>query len=202
MLLGGVNPVRTVSSLLSVFFCTLQHVCCALSPSKATRMRQPSAHSSEVKDATSRLHAHLHVHSYPKQTLFVCLFVCLLLLWWSTYVHFIFSVSKIQVESLQKRQGARIAFGILRSARRNALARAVDAWRSAAARRAQNALRVHSLVLCTVRRQRVFFLGKAWSRIVWAAGEREAARERQVCVCCGGRKYSKTDDFDLGIAFV
>lgn len=90
------------------------------------------------------------------------------------------SCGSIQVESLQRRQGARILFGVLRSSRRRVVARAVETWRSAAARRVENGRRVHSLVVRTAHRQRVFFLGKAWSRIVWAAGEREAARTRQV----------------------
>eukprot|EP00752_Nemacystus_decipiens_P016258 g14538.t1 len=85
-----------------------------------------------------------------------------------------------KVESLQRRQGARILLGVLRSSRRRVATRAIEAWRSAAAQRAENGQRVHRLVLRTAHRQRVFFLGKAWSRIVWAAGEREAARARQL----------------------
>ena len=70
--------------------------------------------------------------------------------------------------------------GMLRSHRRNSLARAVEAWRSAGVRRVQDGRRLQSIALRTAHRQRVFFLGKAWSRIVWAAGEREAARARKV----------------------
>ncbi|CAN0007552.1 unnamed protein product, partial [Scytosiphon promiscuus] len=94
-----------------------------------------------------------------------------------------------KIDSLQRHQGARILFGVLRAHRRTVLARAIDSWRSAAARRAQNGRRVQSLIVRTARRQRAFFLGKAWSRIVWAAGEREATRARKVrfarCCCRG-----------------
>lgn len=91
------------------------------------------------------------------------------------------------MESLQRRQGARVLAGVLRVSRRRAVARAVEAWRSASARKAENGRRVHGLVLRTAHRQRVFFLGKAWSRIVWAAGERKAAKARQVyCVAAAG----------------
>lgn len=85
-----------------------------------------------------------------------------------------------QVETLRRRQGARILLGMLRSHRRNSLARAVEAWRSAGVRRVQDGRRLQSIALRTAHRQRVFFLGKAWSRIVWAAGEREATRSRKV----------------------
>ena len=80
--------------------------------------------------------------------------------------------------------------GMLRSHRRNSLARAVEAWRSAGVRRVQDGRRLQSIALRTAHRQRVFFLGKAWSRIVWAAGEREAARPgrcaaKGLCGMCG-----------------
>ncbi|CAB1114525.1 unnamed protein product [Ectocarpus sp. CCAP 1310/34] len=84
-----------------------------------------------------------------------------------------------KVESLKSRQGARILLGVLRFSRRNALARAVGTWRSAAERIARVGRCVHNLALRTAHRQRLFLLGKAWARIAWAAGEREAARARQ-----------------------
>ncbi|CAN0296372.1 unnamed protein product, partial [Laminaria digitata] len=92
------------------------------------------------------------------------------------------AVESVQVETLRRRQGARILLGMLRSHRRNSLSRAMEAWRSAGARRVQDGRRLQGIALRTAHRQRVFFLGKAWSRIVWAAGEREAARARKVCV--------------------
>lgn len=49
-------------------------------------------------------------------------------------------------------------------------------WKSVIIRRA----RLQKLSACIAHRQRVFILNRAWSRIVWAAGEREAARARKV----------------------
>lgn len=92
------------------------------------------------------------------------------------------AVCNAQVASLQKSQAARILLGALRSSRRSLLASAMNAWRSATARRVQAGMHVQSLALRTAHRQRKFFLGKAWSRIVSAGAGREAARARQVCV--------------------
>lgn len=56
----------------------------------------------------------------------------------------------------------------------------MDAWRAAAARRRRDGIRVLTLAVRAENRQRIFYLSKAWSRMVWAASEREAARARQV----------------------
>lgn len=82
-----------------------------------------------------------------------------------------------QAALLQKRQAARMLTGVLRSSRRDLLARAMSVWKSVAVRRA----RLLKLSAFIVLRQRVFLLNRAWSRIVWAAGERNAARARKVC---------------------
>lgn len=87
-----------------------------------------------------------------------------------------------QMVSLRKRQAARILFSMLRSSRRDMLTRGMGTWWSAAARRARDGKRLQGIVLRTAHRQRMFFLGKAWSRILWAAGEREAAKARKVCL--------------------
>ena len=86
-----------------------------------------------------------------------------------------------QVAFLQRRQAARMLSGILKSSRRDLLASAMDSWKTASARRAQGGRCLQNLASRIARRQRVFFLNKAWSRIMWAAGERETARARQVC---------------------
>lgn len=90
----------------------------------------------------------------------------------------------MQITSLRRSQAARILFGMLRSSRRDMLTRGMDTWRSAAARRVRDGKLFQGLVLRTAHRQRMFFLGKAWSKIVWAAGEREAARARKVRLFC------------------
>lgn len=85
-----------------------------------------------------------------------------------------------QVASLKKRQAAHILFTNLRASRRNALGGAMAAWRSAAARRWQYGKRLQSIAQRTTERQRLFLLGKAWSALVSAGGERKAARVRKV----------------------